>query len=189
MKKIWCLLSLLFLSLGMSSWVYAQNETPEQNFIEKIGGAINNASITAVITGKYAIDPLLDPFTIEVSTENGVVTLRGNVDSTIQYNRAVALAKETDNVQRVNASALTITSSQSPMSDAFTTFKIKMLLFKNSLFDGQNYSAWNIQVETNNGVVYMVGQVNSEQAKDQLLSMTHAEMGANKVIADIRVNK
>jgi hyperosmotically inducible protein len=158
-----------------------------QKILDTFGGAITNATTTAVITGKYVIDPLLKPAQLDISTEDGVVTLKGNVDSNTQYDRAVALAAETNDVKRVDASQLTITPSNSPISDTFTTFKIKLLLIKNSLFGGEDFSAWDIHVETNNGKVFLVGTVKTDEAKTQVLSAVSSVSGVQEVIADVRV--
>lgn len=192
MKKISSLLSLFILTCGICTLqtVRAQNEShenPVQNVIEKIGGAISNVTTTTVIAGKFAADPLLNPLQINISTDNDIVTLSGNVNSKTQYERAVQLATATNDVKSVNATGLTVTPSANYTSDAFITFKIKSLLLKNSIFNGQNYDASNIHVETNNGVVYLVGYVKSEDAINQVLDTVRSVKGVENIIADLRV--
>src|SRR5918994_2907279 len=60
--------------------------------------AAADAAMTAKIKSKMALDDSVDALEIDVDTTNGVVTLSGSADSEISRNRAVQLARETDDV-------------------------------------------------------------------------------------------
>ncbi|HTM24727.1 MAG TPA: BON domain-containing protein [Vicinamibacterales bacterium] len=75
---------------------------------EKTAEAANRASqvladggLTAKIKSKMALDDLVQARSIDVSTTNHVVTLRGTVRSVAEHDRAVQLAKETAGVTQV----------------------------------------------------------------------------------------
>jgi hypothetical protein len=64
-------------------------------------GAGPDATITMKIQAKYAGDDVVKGRNIDVDTENGVVTLKGSVDSRRERDAAEQIARETDNVKRV----------------------------------------------------------------------------------------
>ena len=63
--------------------------------------AVVNGRITAKIKSKMALDDIIRARTIDVDTEDGVVTLTGTVASEGERERALRLAKETDDVRSV----------------------------------------------------------------------------------------
>ena len=69
--------------------------------INRAGEALGDAGLTAKIKSKMALDDTIPASTIDVHTRDGVVTLRGKVDSEAARARALALAKETHGVARV----------------------------------------------------------------------------------------
>lgn len=75
---------------------------------EKVGEAANqaqriasNAALTAKIKSKMALDDTIEAAEINVDTSNGVVTLRGAVDTLEEHERALQLAMETEGVTSV----------------------------------------------------------------------------------------
>lgn len=156
-----------------------------ESTLHKIGGKINDAAITTAISAKYAVDPLLGPFSINVTTTGGMVNLSGTVDSKTQYERAMAIASSTNGVASVDATHLMVTPSTNYTSDAYTTSKVKAALLKAQYFSSGNFNSWNIHVETNNGTVYLTGQVQDEMAKTQVLDIVKNVEGVNKVEADL----
>ena len=68
---------------------------------ERVKEEAHDAAITATITAKMALDELVKARAIDVSTEGSTVTLRGNVTSAAERERALALARETAGVARV----------------------------------------------------------------------------------------
>ena len=63
--------------------------------------ALNDGALTAKIKSKMALDDLVQARSIDVTTNSGIVTLRGTVRSAAEHDRAVQLAKETSGVTRV----------------------------------------------------------------------------------------
>lgn len=67
----------------------------------KAGEAVRDASVTAKIKAKMALDDLVKARTIDVTTDGTSVTLSGRVHSNDERDRAVRLARETEGVQQV----------------------------------------------------------------------------------------
>jgi len=67
----------------------------------KAGELLNDGALTAKIKSKMALDDLVKARSIDVSTTNHVVTLKGTVGSVAEHDRAVALARETTGVTQV----------------------------------------------------------------------------------------
>ena len=63
--------------------------------------APSDGALTAKIKSKMTLDDLVNARSINVSTTDRVVTLTGTVASARERERAVALAKETNGVTRV----------------------------------------------------------------------------------------
>lgn len=67
----------------------------------QIDEALSDGALTAKIKSKMTLDDLVNARSINVSTTDRVVTLTGTVASARERERAVALAKETNGVTRV----------------------------------------------------------------------------------------
>jgi osmotically-inducible protein OsmY len=80
-----------------------KTEDKTKNLAHKTGEKVNDASITAEIKLKLAGDDLTDALDIDVDTNNGVVTLTGNVGSQAEADRAVQLAKSVEDVKNVES--------------------------------------------------------------------------------------
>jgi osmotically-inducible protein OsmY len=65
------------------------------------GTQVDDAAITAAVKGKLAADGDVNPFNIDVDTNEGVVTLQGRVEKEEARRTAERLARDTDGVVRV----------------------------------------------------------------------------------------
>lgn len=70
---------------------------------KQVGETMDDARITTVIKGKYALDKDLSMLAISVSCTDGKVNLTGTVASDELAARAARLARETSGVTGVNA--------------------------------------------------------------------------------------
>jgi osmotically-inducible protein OsmY len=70
---------------------------------KQVGETMDDARITTVIKGKYALDKELSALAISVSCTDGKVSLTGTVASDELVARAVRLARETGGVASVNS--------------------------------------------------------------------------------------
>ncbi len=69
--------------------------------VDKAGDAASDARITMTVQAKYFASNEVKGREIDVDTSNGVVTLKGTVNSHSEHNQAVALARSTDGVRDV----------------------------------------------------------------------------------------
>jgi hyperosmotically inducible periplasmic protein len=67
----------------------------------RLGDTMSDSAVTAKIKSKMALDDHVNARAINVDTSASVVTLRGNVASKNQRDRALRLARETDGVAQV----------------------------------------------------------------------------------------
>lgn len=68
---------------------------------EKVKENVDEASLTAKIKAKMALDDSVKARAIDVTTNGTTVTLTGTVRSRAEHDRAVALARETAGITRV----------------------------------------------------------------------------------------
>lgn len=68
---------------------------------DRAGRAIADGSLTTKIKAKMALDDSVKAMNIDVDTKDGIVTLRGAVQSEPQRQRALQLARETHGVSQV----------------------------------------------------------------------------------------
>jgi len=87
----WILMATLLVALGASGTAGAQEK----------GAAFNDAVITELVTTAIQNDPMLRRMDISIDTQDGVVHLRGFVDSMAQVDRAGALARRIQGVTAV----------------------------------------------------------------------------------------
>jgi osmotically-inducible protein OsmY len=84
-----CLALVLALTLGACSST------------KSAGTQVDDAAITAKVKAKLAADGDINPFNIDVDTNEGVVTLQGRVEKEYARTKAEQLARETEGVKRV----------------------------------------------------------------------------------------
>lgn len=65
------------------------------------GSQVDDAAITSSIKAKFAADGDINPFNIDVDTNEGVVTLQGRVEKEEARTKAEQIAREQDGVTRV----------------------------------------------------------------------------------------
>ena len=99
----------LFLALLAAGGVVAYNTWSDQSWpvrpkaatLDKLGDRVSDSALTAKIKSKMALDDHVNARAINVDISASVVTLRGNVASKDQRDRALRLARETVGVARV----------------------------------------------------------------------------------------
>lgn len=78
------------------------------NAAEKTGEVVSDSWITTKVKSQLVADELVKAREINVTTDNGVVTLAGLLDSSAEKTRAVQIANDTKGVKRVNTTALKV---------------------------------------------------------------------------------
>jgi hyperosmotically inducible protein len=132
-------------------------------------GPEDDAMITKSITEKIKSSEVLSKLPVNVSTSKGVVTLTGNVDSDGEASMLIQLSESIIGVSDVDASKLVIKDSKQYFSDMAITAKIRGLLLKEKVFGTKDVAAINLNIDTNNGIVYLSGDVdNNDQIKNAI---------------------
>jgi osmotically-inducible protein OsmY len=68
----------------------------------RAGAVVTDAAITSAVKTKFLADTTVKGLRIDVDTQNGMVTLNGNVTSRAEADRALMLARDTDGVKGVH---------------------------------------------------------------------------------------
>ena len=95
MNKSMLRISVVVLALVMALGLVACSST------RTAGTQVDDSAITASVKAKLAADGDINPFNIDVDTNEGVVTLQGRVVKEEARTKAEQLARETDGVSRV----------------------------------------------------------------------------------------
>ena len=155
------------------------------------GGDLGDGWTTAKIQAKYFLDGEVKGHEINVTTNNGVVTLQGQVESAAEKRQAVALARSTDGVSDVRDELkivadsdadrprdrdVTVRKTTQPVSDAWVTTKIQ-----SKYFVDRDLKARDINVTTRNGVVTIEGRVDNEAQKREAEAIAKETNGVTKV--------
>ncbi len=142
-------------------------------------GELNQA---AQIQARLQKDGDLKNNRIDVTVDNGVATLKGNVDTDAEKTRAAQLAMIKGIVGVQNQLDVGSTGVKETFSDSAITAKIKT-----KLAEGHFGSLTDISVTTNNGVVTLSGSVPSEQARQRALDAARSSDGVMRVENDLTV--
>ena len=180
MKKI-CIALVVLLSAAMMSYSVAAQEatgsTDEQ---------YSDTWIKSKLVTTYTLNQHLNPFDIKVDVKDGVVTLEGKVDSSVERDLAVEIAKGMTGVTNV-VDKLSIESETSDtptelpsfsqvVEDATITAGVKSRLLWN-----RNAQGLDINVDTANGVVVLSGGVESDAVRDLAVQIAKNTKNVKKV--------
>ncbi len=158
--------------------------------------AHTDVGITTKVKAKMAMDDTVRASNIEVTTENGVVTLTGNIDSADAKERALSIARQTKGVVEVRDMIEVRRASGSgeapepgrtigvTIDDADTTARVKVRLLEDPQVKGLK-----IDVDTRDGVVFLTGTVGSENEKDQAIKLARDTKGVKDVQANLTFGK
>jgi hyperosmotically inducible periplasmic protein len=158
--------------------------------------AHSDVGITTMVKTKMAVDETVRAAKIEVTTQDGVVTLTGNIDSEAAKQKALSLAKKTKGVVEVKdmiAVKRGTGDGDAPepgrtigvtIDDADTTLRVKSRLLEDPLVQGLR-----IDVDTRDGVVYLTGTVGSDPEKEQAVKLARETKGVKDVQANLTVGK
>lgn len=148
------------------------------------GEQVNDAALTAKVKAKLAADPEINPFKIDVDTDNGMVTLRGRVDEQGDRDEAVKLARKTSGVRGVHDE---LQVGAPPKDEAPGTDVAIATAVKAKLAADPDVSSLNVDVDVEDGVVTLSGLVRSEYAKDHAEELAEKVSGVRSVHNEIQV--
>ena len=158
--------------------------------------ASTDTGLTAKVKAKFAADDVVKASQIEVETNKGVVTLKGNVDSADAKNRAMTLARDTTGVVNVVDMVSARTSSgggdapepgrtvAETIDDTGITMSVKGRLLDDPMVKGLQ-----IDVDTRSGVVYLTGKVGSDTERQKAIQLATDTKGVRDVKSNLTVGK
>lgn len=182
--------SLALLSINTS---FAEDKktakTKDKGFISEMGDVLEDMGTVTIIMAKYAKDPLLGFFQLQVFIDGDHVTLKGDVETDMQYERALMLALNTKGVATVDGSGIKIKKSDHLLDDIYITAVAKSKIFGMALFDSEDPEVWTIKVETKDSVIFVTGEVDSEETKQKVLKELKEIKNVKDVESDIKIIK
>ena len=158
-------------------------------------GVIDDATVTSRIQAKFFLDDTIKGRRIEVDTQNGIVTLRGEVASDNERAQALLLARTTEGAERVE-DALTVNagieaSASTPTAGVpappIAADEALTALVQSRL--GGDNATTTIAVTAKDGVVLLDGTAPTIAAKQDALSVARGTDGVVQVIDRIRVSR
>lgn len=146
-----------------------------------------DAATTSSIKERIAADPLLKGCVIDISTTSNSVTLMGEVDTDMQFEKVVTIASSIESIDNVNTQGFKIKSSEALLDDLVLTAKVKGELVRTKFFKNKDIAYWPLKIETKNGIVYVSGTVESESQKTNALNVVGAVKGIKDIQASIEI--
>jgi osmotically-inducible protein OsmY len=126
------------------------------------GVQLKDAEIATKVKTKLAADPDVNPFNVSVDVNEGVVRLSGKVEKAEARDEAVHHAKTTEGVVRViNDIEIGKASMGERLDDTTLVVKVKAKITANS-----ELNPFNINVDAADGVITLMGRVESQEKKD-----------------------
>lgn len=149
------------------------------------GDQVDDAWITTKITSKFTADPEVNPFEIDVDTDDGVVRLSGMVETENQRSEAIKLAANTEGVTRViNDIELGDPTFEDNVDDALIATKVKAKIAADT-----DINTFNIDVDVQQGVVTLTGLVRTAEARDDAAEIASGVKGVKRVENRIEVKE
>jgi len=152
-----------------------------------LGGVLSDSAITAKVKAALMANTTTSAQNIQVVTNNGEVTLSGVVGSETEASTAVEIAESTDGVQNVITDNLKVKDSNQPLTDAYITAKVKGKIMKEKLVSSKNLPLTGIKVETQNGQVFLSGEIENSAQEAQVVNIANSVKGVKKVTSNLTV--
>ena len=144
--------------------------------------ATTDMGIARKVRAQLAADSVVKASQIEVTVDQAIVTLTGNVDTEAAKTRALELAKNVQGVVRVvdmiSARAHAVGEGS---DDAGITMRVK-----GKLLEDPEVKALQIDVDTRNGVVFLTGSVRSNEERQKAIDLAMDAEGVRAVQTDLK---
>ena len=165
----------------------------------------SDAGITTAVKSKLAADTTVRAYEIDVDTNNRVVTLSGEVETSVARDQALTIARETEGVRDVidqlrvaessaaaglldredlDAARGTAGEAGGAVTDAGITAAVKAKLLADPAVGGLQ-----IDVDTSGGVVTLDGRVDTRAEADQAVRLARGTEGVSQVVDKLRVGR
>jgi hyperosmotically inducible periplasmic protein len=156
-------------------------------------GAVESAWITTKIQAKYFMDRDIKARNIDVTTRNGVVTISGTVENEAQRQEALRLARDTEGAIDVRdglriepdpsrAERGEPRDAEPRVSDDELETRVQSRFYQND-----ELRAHRIDVDVDDGVVKLSGEVDNETRRRQAVSIARNVDGVRDVRDELKV--
>lgn len=176
--------------LGLSTvGVAAEESAMPKAHSDGLGAVISDTAITAKVKSKLMGEESLKDCDIDVTTTNGVVTLKGMATNGKAKDEAEKAARSVEGVKSVDNSLVTASSSKAAaktkkaaattkrvVSDSWITTKVKSELLADSVAKG-----FDVSVETMHGVVVLKGTLKTQDAAEHVKDIAAKVQGVKSV--------
>jgi len=169
-----------------------------------------DAGITTAVKSKMAADDIVKAYQIDVDTNRRVVTLTGEVQTSVAKEQALKLARETEGVRDVvdklsvtetaattgaldrgatsaGESAGRKTAEAAGKAGAVVTDAALTSAVKAKLLADPDVSGLKIDVDTSNGVVTLTGNVSTQAEADEAIQLARTTEGVRDVASKLNV--
>jgi hyperosmotically inducible protein len=143
---------------------------------------VDDTAITAAVKASLVLEKDIPATAIHVTTKEKIVTLKGDIDTKLQADRAIEIAASIDNVDDV-IDALKVKDSKQAVSDALLTAKVKGKI-RHLFVNKKIAEGYDLHVETINNVVHIFGEVADEKDVDVIMP----EVKKIKNISSVKTN-
>lgn len=165
------------------------NVAHADNNLKEFEQEVSDSVITAKITAKLAGNQNLNPLKFYVSTEHGVVTLKGYVKNRKTFVDVLTVAKTTKGVKEVETDDLIIREVNTALTDTYITAKVEAAVLKAKVFDDESIPLVGINAKTINGIVTLSGEVKKHKSIVAIIKRVNNVRGVKKIISNIQVSK
>ena len=159
---------------------------------QAIRESVEDATLTARIETMFLLNDHLNPFNINTTTRDGVVTLTGGVSTEVQKDLAQELARSFEGTKDV-INNITVMNQPAPLrrkrdwrqrvEDATISASVRTRLLYHKEFKGLR-----IGVKTENHLVTLSGVVTSEAQKHKMRQIAFDTRGVKEVINNLTVH-
>jgi hyperosmotically inducible periplasmic protein len=172
--------------------VVATNQNESKKPTSKESEKSNDLWLKSKLITTYTLNEHLNSFEIDVTVEDGVVTLSGIVESNIEKELAEEIARGVEGVRELENKISVEPESESrredtgfsrAVEDASTTARVKYNLLWN-----RNTSGMDIKVNTINGTVTLTGLIGSKIEKELAIQIAKNTKGVLDVIDRLEVS-
>jgi hyperosmotically inducible protein len=196
MKALRILVALLTVSsMSFGTYALAADKNVEKKSKEKVTEKatktteVSDSTITKEVKEKLSADKMLAPLKIDIETKQGVVSLKGDVQTSSEANTAVEITQSVAGVKDVKTDHLKVEGSAHPFTDAYITAKVKGVFLRDKLFGDKPISVTGIHVETKDGVVHLTGTVDDEMKAKDAEELTKTVKDVKGVKSSIKIEK
>jgi hyperosmotically inducible protein len=148
---------------------------------------VNDTVIQTKVSALFATDSSLKGLPLHVTSKKGDVFLQGQVNTNMQYERAVMLAESVHGVSNVETGSLKVKNSQQPIQDSLITAKVKGALLRDKIFTDKDIQYWPVHIETKNGVVYLAGSLKTKEQVANVIAIVKGVTGVRGVKDNMQV--